>query len=65
MPDAIHFRTETIDALRKEWSATGSMIAVMEATRGIARIDSLNFMFADLIEDVFYIALQYFYYGLM
>lgn len=40
------------------------MIAVMEATRGIARIDSLNFMFADLIED-FYIALQYFYYGLM
>lgn len=41
------------------------MIAVMEATRGIARIDSLNFMFADLIENVFYIALQYFYYGLM
>lgn len=48
------FRTETIDALRKEWSATGSTIAVMEATRGIARIDSHNFMFAHPIERVFH-----------
>lgn len=32
----------------------GSTIAVMEATRGIARIDSHNFMFAHPIECVFH-----------